>query len=292
MLSNCDMTTGLTGTAMKTFIRVLSILTVLFVAACDRVASVSVVDVETLSAEEIYQAGERAMAIRGNETAASYFSEIERLFPYSDWASRGLVMQAFALHKAKKYDDSRSAAQRYLTFYPTLDDADWAQYLIALSYYDQIYDVGRDQALTINALQELRKVIETYPESEYADEARPRFDLAFDHLAAKEMEVGRYYLSKQEYVAAINRFRVVVEDFQTTRHTPEALYRLAEAYLALGLGSEAQSALAILQNDFATNEWTADAMVLLGNQGVDTQNFAGSGWLARVYRQTVKGDWL
>ncbi len=278
-------------TGMTSAIRLLGVCAVIFVAACDRVASVSSVDVETLSAEEIYQAGERAMQIRGNDTAATYFGEIERLFPYSDWASRGLVMQAYAYHKGKKYDDSRSAAQRYLTFYPTLEDADWAQYLVALSYYDQIYDVGRDQALTINALQELRKVIETYPESEYADEARPRFDLAFDHLAAKEMEVGRFYLAKQEYVAAINRFRTVVEDFQTTRHTPEALYRLVEAYVALGLNGEAQAAAAILETDFADNEWYADALVLLGQQGLAAEG-NGSGWLARIYRQTISGDWL
>ena len=200
-------------------------------------------------------------------------------------------MQAYAFHLDKKYTESRSAAQRYLNFYPTLEDAAWAQYLVALSYYDQIYDVGRDQALTINALQEMRKVFETYPDSEYADEARPRFDLAFDHLAAKEMEVGRFYLSKQEYVAAINRFRVVVEDFQTTRHTPEALYRLVEAYSALGRTGEAQNAAAILQTDFSDDEWYADALILLGQEGLETTG-AGSGWLARIYRQTVSGDWL
>lgn len=278
-------------TGMNSLIRGLGVLAIIFVAACDRVASISDVDVETLSAEEIYQAGERAMQIRGNDTAANYFGEIERLFPYSDWASRGLVMQAYAFHKAKKYDDSRIAAQRYLTFYPTLEDADWAQYLVALSYYDQIYDVGRDQALTINALQELRKVIETYPESEYADEAKPRFDLAFDHLAAKEMEVGRFYLGKQEYVAAINRFRIVVEDFETTRHTPEALYRLVEAYIALGLNSEAQAAAAILQADFSDEEWYADALILLDQQGLEASG-QSSGWLSRIYRQTIQGDWL
>ncbi len=278
-------------TGMNPVIRLLGVLAIISVAACERVASISNVDVETLSAEEIYQAGERAMQRRANETAASYFGDIERLFPYSDWASRGLVMQAYAFHQAKKYDDSRASAQRYLTFYPTLEDADWAQYLIALSYYDQIYDVGRDQALTINALQELRKVIETYPESEYADEAKPRFDLAFDHLAAKEMEVGRFYLGKQEYVAAINRFRIVVEDFQTTRHTPEALYRLVEAYVALGLNGEAQAAAAILQKDFSDKEWYADSLVLLSEQGLAAEGNS-AGWLARIYRQTINGDWL
>lgn len=278
-------------TGIKPSLRILAVLAVFTATACDRVQSVAAVDVETLSAEEIYQVGERALQRKGHETAANYFGEIERLFPYSDWASRGLVMQAYALYLDEKYDASRTAAERYLNFYPTLEDADWAQYLIALSYYDQIYDVGRDQAVTLNALQELRKVIEGYPESEYADEAKPRFDLAFDHLAAKEMEVGRFYLSKQEYVAAVNRFRIVVEDFQTTRHTPEALYRLVEAYMALGLTGEAQSAVAILANDFADDEWYADALVLFDQTGLDTAG-SGAGWLARIYRQTVQGDWL
>ena len=278
-------------TGIKPSLRILAVLAILTATACDRVQSVAAVDVESLSAEEIYQAGERSLQRKGHETAANYFGEIERLFPYSEWVSRGLVMQAYSLYLDKKYVDSRAAAERYLNFYPTLDDAAWAQYLVALSYYDQIYDVGRDQALTINALQELRKVIETYPDSEYATEAKPRFDLAFDHLAAKEMEVGRFYLDKQEYVAAVNRFRVVVEDFQTTRHTPEALFRLVEAYVALGLNGEAQNAAAILQKDFADNEWYADALVLLDQQGLDAAG-AGAGWLARVYRQTVQGDWL
>lgn len=278
-------------TGIKPSLRILAVLAVFTATACDRVQSVAAVDVETLSAEEIYQVGERALQRKGHETAANYFGEIERLFPYSDWASRGLVMQAYALYLDEKYDASRTAAERYLNFYPTLEDADWAQYLIALSYYDQIYDVGRDQAVTLNALQELRKVIEGYPESEYADEAKPRFDLAFDHLAAKEMEVGRFYLSKQEYVAAVNRFRIVVEDFQTTRHTPEALYRLVEAYMALGLTGEAQSAVAILANDFADDEWYADALVLFDQTGLDAAG-SGAGWLARIYRQTVQGDWL
>ena len=278
-------------TGIKPSLRILAVLALLSATACDRVQSVASVDVETLSAEEIYQAGERALQRKGHETAANYFGEIERLFPYSDWASRGLVMQAYALYLDEKYADSRSAAERYLNFYPTLDDADWAQYLVALSYYDQIYDVGRDQALTINALQELRKVIETYPESEYADEAKPRFDLAFDHLAGKEMEVGRYYLSRDHYLAAVNRFRVVVEDFQTTTHTPEALHRLVEAYLSLGLDAEAQTAGAILGHNYRATEWYKDSYALLTGNGLDPKA-RGDNWLARIYRQMIRGEWL
>lgn len=278
-------------TGMKILTRAGFVIALSMVAACSTPQLTPDVSIEQMSAEEIYQAGERAMERKRNERAAGYFGDIERLFPYSDWASRGLVMQAYALHKAGDYDGSRGAGQRYLTFYPTLGDAAWAQYLVALSYYDQIYDVGRDQGLTINALQELRKVIELYPDSEYAEDAKPRFDLAFDHLAGKEMEVGRYYLGKGEYTAAINRFKTVVEDFQTTRHTPEALHRLVEAYVSLGLNGEAQTAAAILQAQFADSEWTADSLVLLSQQGL-TADGSGSGWLARVFRQTIKGDWL
>lgn len=239
-----------------------------FLAACGRVQLTPDVAVNELSAEEIYQAGEQALERGRDDRAANYFGEIERLYPYSEWAGRGLVMQAYALHKSGKHDSSRAAAERYLAFYPRSGDAAWAQYLVALSYYDQIFDIGRDQGLTVNALRELRKVIELYPDSEYAEEARQRFDLAFDHLAGKEMEVGRYYLEKGEYTAAIGRFDVVENDFEVTRHTPEAIYRKVEAYLSLGLGGEARAAASKLQTQFADSEWTADALVLLGRYGV------------------------
>lgn len=275
-------------TGNRSLLRTVSFVALFALAACARTPGVGEVDIETLSAEEIYQTAERVMERRGYERAAEYFGEIERLFPYSDWASRGLVMQAYALHRDGNYAGSRAAAQRYLDFYPTLEDADWAQYLVALSYYDQIFDIGRDQGLTINALTELGKVIETYPTSEYADEARPRFDLAMDHLAAKEMEIGRYYLNRQEYVAAIKRFRVVVEDFQTTTHTPEALYRLVEANTALGLTGEANAALAALRENHAENEWYADALVLTDGDP-NTVVSAATGWLSRVYSQATGG---
>ncbi|MDZ7909567.1 MAG: outer membrane protein assembly factor BamD [Gemmobacter sp.] len=176
--------------------------------------------------------------------------EVERLYPYSEWAKRALIMQAFAYHRNREYEEARAAAQRFLDYYPGDEEAAYAQYLMALSYYDQIDEVGRDQGLTFQALQALREVIEDYPDSEYARSAILKFDLAFDHLAAKEMEIGRYYLKRGHYAAAINRFRVVVEDFQTTTHTAEALHRLVESYLALGFRDEAQTAAAILGHNF------------------------------------------
>lgn len=249
-------------------------------------------NLEEMDAAQIYKLGESELASgRKPDAAIRYFGEVERLYPYSEWAKRALIMQAFSYHKARKYEETRSAAQRYIDTYPAEEDAAYAKYLLALSYYDQIDDVGRDQGLTFQALQALRAVIEEYPDTEYARSAILKFDLAFDHLAAKEMEIGRYYLKQRHYSAAINRFRVVVEQYQTTSHTPEALYRLIESYLSLGLTDEAQTAGAILGYNFQSTVWYDDAYKLLTGQGLELKP-KGDGWLARVYRQVIKGEWL
>ncbi|MCT4559570.1 MAG: outer membrane protein assembly factor BamD [Pelagimonas sp.] len=246
---------------------------------------------EAFTAEQIFERGEYELSKNDPDDAAFYFSEVERLYPYSDWAKRALIMQAYAFHKDKAYEESRGAAQRFIDFYPADDDAAYAQYLLALSYYDQIELVGRDQGLTFQALQALRVVIENYPDSEYARSAELKFDLAFDHLAGKEMEIGRYYLKRDHFGAAINRFRVVVEDFQTTTHTAEALHRLIEAYLSLGLTEEAQTAGAILGYNFQSTDWYEDSYDLLTGQGLEPKVFKNT-WLGAVYRQMVKGEWL
>ena len=247
--------------------------------------------IESFSARQIFERGEYELEKDDPDEAAFYFSEIERLYPYSELGKRALIMQAFAFHSARNYENSRSAAQRFIDFYPDDDDAAYAQYLLALSYYDQIDEVGRDQGLTFQALQSLREVIEIYPESEYARSAILKFDLAFDHLAAKEMEIGRYYLKRENFAASINRFRVVVEDFQTTTHTPEALHRLVEAYLSLGLTDEAQTAGAILGYNYQSTDWYKDSFALLTGQGLEPKA-RGNNWLAQVYRQMVQGRWL
>lgn len=243
------------------------------------------------SPEQIFERGEYELARNRTDDAAYYFSEVERLYPYATWAKRALIMQAFAYHQGRDFPNSRSAAQRFIDFYPTDDDAAYAQYLLALSYYDQIDEVGRDQGLTFQALQALREVIERYPNSEYANSAILKFDLAFDHLASKEMEIGRYYLRRKHYAAAINRFRVVVEDFQTTTHTAEALHRLVEAYLSLGLTDEAQTAGAILGHNYQGSEWYQSSYALLTGQGLQAKS-SGNNWLAQIYRQSIKGQWL
>lgn len=249
------------------------------------------VPLENYTAEQIFGRAEYELERSKPDKAAFYFAEIERLYPYSDWAKRGLIMQAFAYHKDQDYENSRAAAQRYIDFYPIDEDAAYAQYLLALSYYDQIDEVGRDQGLTFQALQSLRTVIERYPDSEYARSAILKFDLAYDHLAGKEMEIGRYYLRREHFPASINRFRVVVEEFQTTSHAAEALHRLVEAYLSLGLTQEAQTAGAILGHNFRSTEWYEDSYKLLTGRGLELEA-AGDSWLAQVYRQTLKGKWI
>ena len=185
---------------------------------------------DNFTAEQIYKRGEYELENNSKpRDAVHYFSEIERLYPYSEWAKRALIMQAYSHHKAGQYDEARGAAQRFIDNYPGDEDAAYAKYLLALSYYDQIDEVGRDQGLTFQALQGLREVIEQYPDTEYARSAVLKFDLAFDHLAGKEMEIGRYYLRQGKYVAAINRFRNVIDSYQSTTHVPEALHRLTEA---------------------------------------------------------------
>lgn len=247
---------------------------------------------EKYTAEQIYKRGEYELENnRKPKDAVKYFSEVERLYPYSEWAKRALIMQAYAYHKGKKYEEARGAAQRFIDTYPGDEDAAYAKYLLALSYYDQIDDVGRDQGLTFQALQAMREVIEQYPNSEYARSAILKFDLAFDHLAAKEMEIGRYYLKQGHYTAAINRFRVVVEEFQTTGQTPEALMRLTEAYLALGLTDQAQTAGAILGHNFRSSPFYQDAYDQLHGRGLKAEA-RGNSWLTRVYRQVIQGKWL
>ncbi|MEM0934925.1 MAG: outer membrane protein assembly factor BamD [Pseudomonadota bacterium] len=246
---------------------------------------------ETFTPEQIFRQAELQLEAGRADDAAELFGEVERLYPYSAWAQRALIMQAFAYHTDRDYENSRAAAQRYIDFYPADEDAAYAQYLLALSYYDQIDEVGRDQGLTFQALQALRAVIERYPESEYARSSILKFDLAFDHLAAKEMEIGRYYLRRSHFPAAINRFRVVVEEFQTTTHTAEALHRLVEAYLSLGLENEAQTAGAILAFNFADTEWYAASFRLLVERGLQAEA-EGESWLRRIYRQTIEGRWI
>ena len=261
------------------------------ISGCSALKSKPKIDIDTYSAKEIYDLAEDRLAKKRPQDAAKYFSEIERLYPYSEWAKRGLIMQAYSYHKDQDYENSRGAAQRYIDFFPAAEDAAYAQYILALSYYDQISEVGRDQDVTVKALQELRLLIERYPDSKYAKDSAEKFDMAFSFLAAKEMEVGRYYLQRGYYTSAVNRFRKVVQEFRTTEQTAEALYRLIECYLSLGLRGEAQSAAAILQESYSSTQWHKDSLILLSGEGL-LPDAGGQNWLSTIYRQTIKGQWL
>lgn len=271
---------------------VAAVLSIGLLAGCGGGAGKTPESFENFTAEEIYKRGEYELEnSRKPKDAVKYFTEVERLYPYSEWAKRALIMQAYSYHRARDYEEARGAAQRFIDTYPGDEDAAYAKYLLALSYYDQIDEIGRDQGLTFQALQSLREVIEQYPDTEYARSAILKFDLAFDHLAAKEMEIGRYYLKRGHYTAAINRFRVVVEEYQTTTHTPEALMRLVEAYLALGLNDQAQTAGAILGHNFQSSPFYEDAYAQLRGHGLKPEA-RGDSWLTKVYRQVIQGKWL
>ena len=217
--------------------------------------------------EELYNDAMDNLVAGNYLTAAANFDEVERQHPYSVWATRAQLMVSFAYYQANRYDDSVFAAERFIQLHPGFDDIDYAYYLRAISYYERIVDVGRDQEMTELALQTLDEVVRRFPDSEYARAARLKIDLARDHLAGKEMNIGRYYLRQGQYLAAINRFRAVIEDYQTTSHVPEALHRLAESYLAIGVAEEAQTAAAVLGYNFPGSDWYLDSYALL--EGVD-----------------------
>lgn len=249
------------------------------------------VPIENRSAREIFEAGQAQLADGDPEEAARNFDEVERLFPFSQLAKRAMILSAFSYYEAGNMPEARASAGRYLDLFPSDEDAAYAQYLIALSYYDNIVDVGRDQATTRNALNELTLVMQRYPNSDYAREAQLKIDLTRDHLAGKEMEVGRYYLKRGHYLAAINRFRIVLEQYQTTSQTPEALHRLVEAYLAIGVEREAQTAAAVLGENFVGSEWYAASYALLTGQDLRPERDEDS-WIDRVFRRVIRGDWL
>ena len=265
-------------------------LTLLFVLGCVNIDEDIVL--EDLSAREIFINAEKAWGNGDNEKAAELFLEIERIYPYSELAKQALLNNAIVLQLEKDYEGSRLSANRFITFYPADKNTPYAYYLLALSYYDQIDEIGRDQANTYEALKLIRIIIERYPESKFSSASSLKKDLAFDHLAAKEMEVGRYYLKNSHYIAAINRFETVVKEYPTTSHTPEALHRLVEAYLSLGLEGEATVAAAILGHNFKSSLWYQESYNLLGNQDINPNLTGFRGWLGDIYRQVIRGEWI
>lgn len=233
--------------------------------------------------EEIYNSAMDAVADGNYIKASKEFDEVERQHPYSEWARRATMMAAYSHYKINEYEDAILSAQRFIALHPGNKDVPYAYYLVGLCYYEQISDVGRDQKMTENALSSFYELVRRYPKSEYARDARLKIDLTLDHLAGKEMEVGRYYLNRHDYIAAINRFRVVLEKYQTTSHTPEALERLTEAYLSLGIKPEAQTAAAILGYNFPGSPWYEDAYALLAGEGLKPEENKDS-WISKAWK--------
>ena len=232
--------------------------------------------------ESLYNEAMDLLSGGAYRVAADAFDEVDRQHPYSVWATKAQIMAAFAQYQANAYDDAVLAAKRFIDLHPGHRDVAYARYLIAISYYEQISDVGRDQKMTELAFERLDEVIRRFPDTAYARDAKLKLDLARDHLAGKEMEVGRFYLRRGEHIAAINRFQVVVEKYQTTTHVPEALHRLTEAYLALGVTDEAQATAAVLGYNYPGNEWYQDSYVLLTGVDLRPQEDKGS-WISRAW---------
>ena len=232
--------------------------------------------------EELYNEAMDSLLDEDFEAAVAGFAEVERQHPYSVWATRAQIMSAFVYYKGNRYDEAIAAAGRFIELHPGNRDAAYGYYLIAISYYEQISDVGRDQKTTELALRSLKEVVRRFPGSTYARDARLKIDLTLDHLAGKEMTVGRYYLRRGSPVAAVGRFRKVIELYQTTSHTPEALHRLTEAYLALGIPGEAQTAAAVLGHNYPGSQWYEYSYALLVDSDLKPEADEGS-WISRIF---------
>ncbi len=234
--------------------------------------------------EQLYNAAVDKFTDADYRNAAKAFDEVDRQHPYSVWATKSQIMGAYSLYLAQKYDEAVVALDRFIQLHPGNRDSAYAYYLKALCYYVQIVDVGRDQKTTSQALKALDEVVKRFPESRYARDARLKLDLTRDHLAGKEMEIGRWYENRGQYLAAINRFRHVVDGYQTTTHVPEALHRLTECYLSLGIVDEARSAAAVLGHNYPGSEWYHDSYALLTGAPNDANpdDQPPKGWMARV----------
>jgi len=242
-----------------------------------------------MPAEKLYNEGVFLLNQKSEyKAAAKKFEEVERQHPYSDWARKSLIMTAYARYEAREYDDAVNAARRYVTLHPSSPDAAYAQFLIGSSYYDQIPDVSRDQNRAERAIAALEEVSRKFPNSEYAIASKQKIGMARDQLAGKEMDIGRYYQRRKDFTAAINRFKIVVTQYQTTRHVEEALMRLTEAYMALGIVHEAQTAAAVLGHNFPNSRWYSDAYKLVKSGGLEPHENQGS-WISRAFKKIGVG---
>ena len=219
--------------------------------------------------EQLYLEASKSLEKKQWDRAALEFNEVQRQHPFSEWARRSMLMASYAQYRSKNYEEAVASAEQYLALHPGGDGAAYAHYLVGISHFDQILDVGREQSRSELALGALSEVVRRFPSSEYARDASLKIDMVRDQLAGKEMEVGRFYLKTSEHLAAINRFRRVVQDFQTTTHTPEALHRLVEAYVSIGLLGQAKETAAVLGYNYPGSEWYEDSYALLTSRGIE-----------------------
>ena len=236
---------------------------------------------ETDPADALYNQGLANLNAGNLKEAGRKFDAVDRQHPYSEFARKSMVMGAFTNYRMGKYDEAIAAGKRYVSMYPSSEDAAYAQYIVGLSYFRQIRDVTQDQKESRRAIEAMDEVIQRWPESEYVEDARTKVRFARDQLAGKEMQVGRYYLERREYIAAVKRFRVVVENYSNTRHVEEALARLTETYYAMGLTSEAQTAAAVLGHNYPDSQWYNDSYSLLQTGGLEPRENTGS-WLSKA----------
>jgi outer membrane protein assembly factor BamD len=233
--------------------------------------------------EKMYAQADALMTSGKFEAAAAKFEELDRSHPYSPEARRAMVLSAYAYFKAGKYPEAIASAERYTVMHPGTKDAPFAHHIIGSSYFDDIKTANRDQGPTRKALEQFKILKSRYPDSTYAENADNRIRICEDTLAAQEMEVGRYYLNRKNYIGAINRFKVVVSDYQTTNHVEEALARLTESYMALGVKEEAQTAAAVLGYNFPQSKWYKDSFALLQSDGLAPREDSGS-WISKAWK--------
>jgi len=241
------------------------------------------------SPEQLYSEADALLGAGKYSDAAKMFEIVDRDHPYSPLARRAIVMSAYAYYKAGMHPEAVTAAKRYTTLHPGTKEAALAQHVIASSNFDRITDPSRDQARTKEALKQLQILVRRYPNSPYTPKARNRIKIATDMLAAAEMKVARYYLEQHNYLAAINRYRIVITEYQTTRQVEEALMRVAEAYMALGIKGEAQTAAAVLGHNFPDSKWYQYAYKLLSTDGLEPHENRTS-WISRAYQKVKPGS--
>jgi outer membrane protein assembly factor BamD len=271
--------------ARLTFLAAPAVVLPLLVAGCasdDDINLATYVE-QTDPPDVLYNQGLANLESGRLKEAAAKFEAVDRQHPYSDFARKSMVMNAFTNYRQGNYEEAINAAKRYGTLYPSSEDAAYAQYIIGLSYFRQIRDVTQDQKEARRTYEAMDELVQRWPDSEYVEDARTKMRFARDQLAGKEMQIGRYYLERREYLAAVKRFRSVVETYSNTRHIEEALARLTETYYAMGLSSEAQTAAAVLGHNYPDSQWYRDSYALLQKGGLEPRENTGS-WLSRAGR--------